>query len=113
MTRTTRQVAMDHLEAVENGDPSAMADDYAENAILHRAGEVYAGRAAIEAYFGTVPARLGGGRVVFDDFKIDGSLATFHWRLEGAPSAASGHDVCTIADGKIVSQVVHLNDSDF
>ncbi len=106
-------VARRHLGAVEAGDPEAMAADYAADAVIERAGETHRGQAAIAAYFATVPARLGQGRVVFDDLSIDGSTATFRWHLAGTPVAASGTDVCTIIDGLIVHQVVHLDSTDF
>mgnify|MGYP001824524071 CR=1 FL=1 len=90
-----------------------MAADYAEDAVLDRAGELHRGRTAIEAYFATVPARLGDAQVVFDDLTVVGDTATFAWHLEGAPGAVSGTDECVIEDGMIVSQVVHLDASDF
>lgn len=109
--RDVERVARDHLAAVESGEPALMAADYAPQATLRRGGETYEGRRAIAAYFRTVPARLGDARVVFDRLDVDGDTATFWWHLEGAD--ASGRDVVVIRDGAIVSQVVHLDDTDF
>lgn len=93
-----------------------MAADYADDAILERAGDRYDGRAAIEAYFRTVPERLGGATVVFDELLIDGDVASFRWHLDGLPDgtpAVSGTDVCVIDDGLIVHQRVRLDATDF
>jgi hypothetical protein len=112
MTRSVESVARDHMEAVLSGDPVAIAADYATDAELHRPGEVLQGRAAIEAYFRTVPGRLGEAVVVFDDFDVESETASFRWHLEGGVEA-SGTDVLTIRDGLIVRQVVHLDATDF
>jgi len=106
-------VARAHLDAVLAGDPAAMAADYADHAVLIRAGERHQGRSAIEAYFATVPERLGAARVVFDDLVIRGDTAIFAWHLEGADAQVSGTDTCVIEDGRIVSQVVALDGTDF
>lgn len=90
-----------------------MAADYADDAVLDRGDEVHHGRTAIEAYFATVPGRLGDARVVFDSLTVDGDTATFSWHLEGTPTPVSGTDVCVVRGGLIVSQVVHLDASDF
>lgn len=116
MTRNAEQVAQDHLEAVRSGDPTAMAADYAAEAILERAGDRHDGRAAIEAYFATVPERLGQAVVVFDELVVDGDVASFRWHLDGLPEgspAVSGTDVCVIEDGMIIHQRVRLDATDF
>ena len=113
MTRDTHSVASEHLDAVRSGEPAAMAADYANSATLHRAGEVFRGRTAIEAYFKTVPERLGDAKVVFDDLSVSENVATFRWHLEGTATPVSGTDTCTIEDGMIVKQVVALDRTDF
>ncbi len=116
MPRSTEQVARDHLDAVGSGDPVAMAADYAPDAVLERAGDRHVGRAAIAAYFRSVPARLGAAVVVFDRLDVDGDRATFRWHLEGLPSGAdpvTGTDTCVVADGAIVHQCVELDAADF
>ncbi len=113
MGRDVGQVARDHLEAVRSGDPTAMAADYADDAVLVRPDETYRGRAAIERYFASVPERLGTAEVCFDELVVDGTTATFRWHLEGAPEQLSGTDTCTIRDGGIVHQVVRLDAADF
>lgn len=90
-----------------------MAADYAADALLERPDGAYRGRAAIEAYFATVPDRLGEARVEFDDVAVEGSTVTFRWHLDGADVALSGTDVCTITDDEIVHQVVRLDAGDF
>ncbi len=112
MPRTVDAVARDHLDAVRGGDPAAMAADYAADAELHRVGTVRRGRAVIEAYFRTLPERLGDAVVVFDELTVEDETATFRWHLEGG-TEASGTDVLTIRDGLIVHQVVHLDATDF
>lgn len=111
--RSPAAVARAHIEAVESGDVEAMAADYADDAVLERAGSTYRGRDAIRDYFATVPARLGDARVVFDRLDVDGDTAVFSWHLEGGAAPASGTDVCRIADGAIVTQTVHLDAADF
>lgn len=91
-----------------------MAADYAPEAVLDR-GETYEGRAAIEAYFATVPDRLGDAEVVFSEPVVDadGSV-TVPWRLAGGPAdGTSGADTFTVVDGMIVHQVVRLDGADF
>ncbi len=116
MTRHAEQVAHDHLDAVRSGDPVAMAADYATDAVLERAGERHEGHGAIEAYFRTVPERLGPATVVFDELVVDGDVASFRWHLDGLPHGSapvSGTDVCVIEDGLIVHQRVRLDATDF
>lgn len=90
-----------------------MAADYAFDAVLVRGSERHEGRPAIEAYFATVPERLGAARVIFDEVAEDGATATFRWHLDGASVPASGVDHCRIEAGEIVHQVVHLDGGDF
>lgn len=112
VSETVDDVARRHLDAVRVGEPEAMAADYAPAAQLDRGGEIHRGRSEIEAYFRTVPSRLGDAVVVFDELTIDGETATFRWHLEGGADA-SGTDVLTIREGLIVRQVVHLDKADF
>ena len=56
---TALEVVRRHLRAVERLDAAAMADDYAEDAILRRGDVHHRGRAEIAAYFASVPGRLG------------------------------------------------------
>ena len=111
MTGTPGEVARRHLAAVEAGDPAQMAADYAVDAELHRPGEVHRGRVAIEAYFRSVPERLGDSWVVFDQLVVDGDTAVFRWHLAGG--SASGTDRLTIRGGRIVHQLVQLDSEDF
>ena len=113
MHRSVEEIARDHMAAVLSGDPAAMAADYAPDAVLDRAGDVHRSRAAIEAYFRSVPQRLGAARVVFDELVVDGPTATFRWHLEGGDATASGTDVCTVEADGIVHQTVHLDAADF
>lgn len=116
MERSAEQVAADHLDAVVGGDPVAMAADYAADAVLERPGERFEGHAAIEAYFRTVPERLGGAKVVFDGLVVDGDVATFRWHLEdlaGDAEPVSGTDTCIVEDGRIIHQRVRLDADDF
>jgi hypothetical protein len=111
--RTTHQVARDHITAVLSGDPNRMAEDYAHNACLERAGDVYEGIKAIQSYFETVPSRLGEAKIHFDRLIVDGDEATFFWRIVGTDLKASGTDVLIIKSGTITNQTVHLNATDF
>jgi ketosteroid isomerase-like protein len=106
-------VVRDHLAAVHTGDPDAMAADYSTNAVLER--EVaYRGRAAIAGYFATVPARLGGGRVEFDEPHLEGELVAVSWTLVGGPGdGTSGKDRFEVAGGMIIRQTVTLDGGDF
>lgn len=113
MLKEPHRVVRDHMDAVLSGDPVAMAADYAPGAVLERAGVVYEGRDAIEAYFVTVSARLGAARVVFDGLSVDDCIATFRWHLDGSDRPASGTDVCTLEDGSIVHHTVRLSTTDF
>lgn len=91
-----------------------MAADYAADAVLDR-GETYEGRAAIEAYFTTVPERLAGAEVTFSEPVVNGDgTVTVPWRLVGGPAdGTSGADTFTVAHGAITGQVVRLAGDDF
>ena len=114
MEREVWEVIQSHTEAVISGNPMAMAADYANDAVLIRPEAQFKGRKEIEAYFSTVPERLGEGVVVFDKVDVDGQLVKFWWHLEGGSvDGVSGCDECEVRDGLIVSQKVFLNESDF
>lgn len=103
-----------HIDAVEAGDPAAMAADYAEDAVLVRGDRTHEGRAAIQAYFAGVPTRLAGGRVVCGPpVRVDTHIR-FDWHIIGGPAEGSaGTDRCTVTDGLISHQVVSLQKNDF
>ena len=112
--RTTRQVIDDHLVGVSSGDPEAMANDYAPDAVLERGADRYRGHDAILEYFRTVPARLAPGRVEVDRIETEGERGSIWWRLVGGPGGgASGRDDLVVRDGAIVSQIVNLDGADF
>lgn len=104
-----------HVEAVRRGDdPDAITADYADDAVIVRAGERIAGRTAIRDYFAALPERLAGGRVEFGELRTDGDRVTFAWRIAGGPGdGTSGTDTCVVRDGRIVEQVVRFDGSDF
>ena len=103
-----------HMDAGERGDPSAMAADYADDAVLTRPGMCLVGLAAIQSYFEGIPARLGGGTVRFLSFDIHDHHISFRWIIEGGPGdRTSGIDEVTVQDGKIVAQMVRLDGGDF
>jgi ketosteroid isomerase-like protein len=110
----SREVVERHLDAVRSGDPVAMAADYGDDSVLIRGDDVYVGRASIEDYFRTLPARLGDGHVEFDALTVRDDLVIVPWRIVGGPAdGVSGHDTCIVRDGRIRSQQVRLDDSDF
>jgi len=111
--RTPEQVAQDHITAVLAGDPKQMADDYSNHAVLHRGEDIHNGIEEIRKYFQTVPERLGDSRIIFDKLTVEGSKATFYWRIIDEVTIASGTDYLTIENGEIIHQVVQLNSSDF
>ena len=67
---TPQEVAEKHLTAVKGGDPSQMAEDYADDAVLVRGNDVYTGKEEIFEYFNGVPERLGSGVIEF--LKLEG-----------------------------------------
>jgi ketosteroid isomerase-like protein len=110
----TAEVIARHLDAVRSGDPAAMAADYADDAVLDRPDASFRGREAIEAYFRTVPHRLGDGTVTFGETEVNGDTAIIHWRIVGGPGdGASGHDTCIVRDGVIVHQSVQFEATGF
>ncbi len=111
--RTPEQVAQNHITAVLTGDTKQMAADYSKDAILERGGDIYTGIKEIQAYFQTVPSRLSNAQIYFDKLLIDGTQATFFWRIVGENIEASGTDLLTIQNGEITHQSVKLNSSDF
>ncbi len=128
---TVLEVVRRHLRAVERLDAAAMADGYAEDAILRRGDVHHRGRAEIAAYFASVPGRLAGARVVVDDVvsvgPATGGRATgqpvtgrvvVRWRIvrgDGtAPhSGTTGTDTYDVEGCQIVAQQVVLDGDDF
>lgn len=105
-SRPAREVVARHLEGVARRDPVSMAADYALDAVLVRAGERYEGYAAIADYFDTVPARLGAHGLRLDHV----GDAEVRWTI---PGVASGRDTYEVRDGRITTQVVELDETDF
>ena len=114
MSDDARAVVHRHLVAVVAGDVVAMADDYAEDAVLERGGDRFEGRAAIGDYFRTVPGRLAGGRVDARMHTVDGDRVVVRWRIHGGPqNGIAGVDHYRVVDGAIRAQQVELSGSDF
>ena len=65
---TPEEVAEKHLTAVKGGDPFLMAEDYAQDALLVRGEDVFAGKEEIFNYFAGVPNRMGSGVIKFMKF---------------------------------------------
>jgi ketosteroid isomerase-like protein len=101
-----------HLAAVRRVDVPSMSADYAHEAVIERGGCRLVGRDAIAAYFETVPTRLDGRSVEFDDpvEQADGSIVV-GWRITGIN--VSGRDRFVVRDGLIVEQLVQLDHGDF
>ncbi len=111
-------VIVQHLDAVRSGDPLTMANGYHREARLIRPDATHAGLVAIRAYFASVPARLGSGRVeILTAHSIaDGAVVT--WRIDGGPAdGTSGSDSYRVVDQGveqlIMVQTVHLDTPDF
>lgn len=117
-----------HLAAVDSGDVDAMAADYAPDAVLVRPDRTFRGPKAIAEYFRSVPARLGGGVVVFEDTRVVGgphgggpedagaadTAIVVRWRIAGGPGdGRAGRDTYRVVDDRIVHQLVSLDDGDF
>ena len=109
------EVVRVHMDAVVCGDPAAMAADYAHDAVVERPEGSIVGREAIEEYFRGVPARLAGGRVMFESVDVhEDDHVTFHWRIVGGPADGSaGADTVVLRDGRIAHQRVQLHGPDF
>jgi hypothetical protein len=102
------------LVGVSSGDPVAMANDYAPDAVLQRGADHYHGHGEILEYFKTVPARLAPGRVEVGRVETEGENGSIWWRLVGGPGdGTTGRDDLVIRDGLIVSQIVNLDGADF
>jgi limonene-1,2-epoxide hydrolase len=117
--RAPVDVVAAHLDAVRGGDVVAMAADYAFDAVLVRGEHTHDGWAAIADYFDSVPDRLGGRTVTFDDVTTtpNGDVQT-RWTIagddaNGANAVANGVDTFVVAGGRIVHQTVELLSADF
>jgi hypothetical protein len=108
----TVSVVLRHLDAVRRGDIAAMAADYDTEAVIVRGGDRHEGRTAIADYFATVPERLGGAAVVFDEpvLDADGSVEV-RWSIPSLQ--VSGTDRYVVRNGQIVEQDVMLDGADF
>lgn len=77
-------MAKAYTEAWCSGDPTAVANHYAEDgAIIINAGTPHAGREAITAMAAAFHAAFPGMKVICDDVRSNGSHAIFVWTLEG------------------------------
>ena len=108
--RSPREVVEHHLRAVARGNPSEIADDYAEDTVLDRPGQTLRGRATLEAYFECVPGRLAGRRLEQHIESVDGATVRVRWRIADGPS---GSDLYVVEDGRILRQEVTLDADDF
>lgn len=115
-TRPAVDVVGRHLAAVRRRDPVAMAADYAPDAELERAGEVFAGWDAIAGYFATVPTRLAGRQLVCSPPRHESGSVVVDWRITdetGADAVAAGSDRYRVEGGWIIGQTVDLASADF
>ena len=110
---TPQEVAEKHLTAVKGGDPSQMAEDYADDAVLVRGNDVYAGKEEIFEYFNGVPKRLGSGVIEFLKLEVNETTAYFSWKITDDQKIICGKDMLTIKDGQIQHQEVTLLTEDF
>ena len=114
MSDDPRAVVRRHLDAVVAGDVVAMADDYAEDAVLERGGDRFEGRGEIGDYFRTVPRRLAGGQVDARIDTVNGDRVVVRWCIHGGPQGGiAGVDHYRVIDGAIRAQRVELTGSDF
>ena len=114
MTRQPVEIAVEHIQAVVNGDPIAMAANYAPDATLIRPQATFTGLVEIKAYFTTVPQRLGKGQVIFEEIRMSGPNIKLKWRIEDGPAdGVSGVDEMEILGEQSVSQRVSIDSSDF
>ena len=110
---TPQEVAEKHLTAVKGADPSQMAEDYADDAVLVRGNDVYTGKEEIFGYFNGVPERLGSGVIEFLKLEVNETPAYFSWKINEDQKIISGKDMLTIKDGQIQHQEVTLLTEDF
>jgi ketosteroid isomerase-like protein len=101
-----------HIAAVQRGDLPRMSADYAPDAVIDRGSDRLVGRDAIAAYFATVPARLGGRAVDFEEpVALDDGSIVVRWHIAGTD--VSGRDRFVVRDGLIAEQYVELDNGDF
>ena len=113
-SRTGVEVVRRHLDAVQVGDPVSMAADYAIDAVLIRGATSHDGWEAIADYFDTVPNRLAGRSVEFQDPTATATAEVLvRWQIKGDGVAASGRDTFVVRAGRIVRQTVELDTGDF
>jgi hypothetical protein len=105
-----KEVIERHIRAVASADPVSMAADYADDATLSRPGQTLRGHKELLAYFETVPSRLGGRRVEQRVVRVEGGTVRVRWQIAGGPR---GTDTYQVVQGRIVSQEVKLEGSDF
>ena len=110
---TPQEVAEKHFTAVKGGDPSQMAEDYADDAVLVRGNDVYTGKEEIFEYFNGVPERLGSGVIEFLKLEVNETTAYFSWKITDDQKIICGKDILTIKDGQIQHQEVTLLTEDF
>ena len=92
---TPEEVAEKHLTAVKGGDPFLMAEDYAQDALLVRGEDVFAGKEEIFNYFAGVPNRMGSEVIKFMKLEVDGASVSFFGKSL-MTKVVSGKDVMII-----------------
>jgi len=99
-----------HMAAAGKGDIDAMANDYADDAVVLTAGHATQGKAAIRAMF---DAMLG-PKAKKSDIKptkvwSDGDVGFVTWVMNaGTPGAVNGTDSFVVHHGKVVVQSVFI-----
>lgn len=116
--RSALDVVRRHLAAVARQDPLEMAADYAIDAVLIRGEDRRTGWASIADYFDTVPPRMSGRTLVFDNvIETEPGCVRVSWTMSSnarsAEMIASGTDDYVVAAGRIVRQTVTLATPDF
>jgi ketosteroid isomerase-like protein len=104
----TRAILNHQYEAFGAGDADEVVKDFADDAILITAEQVFRGTAAIRAAYRELfagPFKPGTYDFTLDAEHVEGDVAYITWRLTGATANITlGSDTFVVRNGKIIAQ---------
>jgi ketosteroid isomerase-like protein len=107
MARSTDQVLQDHITALQNGDFAALMADYADDAVLMTMDGAFAGKDAVQGWFGSTLGAMPNARVWFTGSRVEGEYALVTWAADSdVASVSQGVDTFVVTRDKIRLQTV-------
>lgn len=104
---TLRNLFQHHWDSIQLGDMDAIAQDYADDAILIRPDRRFYGHKGCRKFFAELFEELDGFTAEQHSVTIDETVILLEWRATHADGrTATGVDTFVIEDGKIQTQTL-------